>query len=76
MGLTGALGWVTPVVVALVAYTFFGLDALGDELEEPFGTEPNDLPLDTMVRTVDRIVHHALGEAMPEALQPDRYRLR
>ena len=76
VGLTGALGWVTPVVVALVAYTFFGLDALGDELEEPFGTEPNDLPLDTMVRTVDRIVHHALGEAMPEALQPDRYRLR
>ncbi|WP_076730362.1 bestrophin family protein, partial [Methylobacterium radiotolerans] len=39
-GLAGTLGWVTPLVTALVAYTFFGLDALGDELEDPFGTEP------------------------------------
>ena len=76
VGLTGSLGWATPVVVALVAYTFFGLDALGDELEEPFGTEPNDLPLDAMVRAVDRIVHHALGEPMPDALAPDGYWLR
>ncbi|SDA23922.1 putative membrane protein [Methylobacterium sp. UNC378MF] len=76
VGLTGSLGWATPVVVALVAYTFFGLDALGDELEEPFGTEPNDLPLDALVRAVDRIVHHALGEPMPEALAPDGCWLR
>jgi len=76
VGLAGSLGWGTPIVVALVAYTFFGLDALGDELEEPFGTEPNDLPLDAMVRTVDRIVHHALGEPMPEPLAPDGYWLR
>ena len=76
VGLTGSLGWGTPVVVALVAYTFFGLDALGDELEEPFGTEPNDLPLDAMVRAIDRIVHHALGEPMPEVLAPDGYWLR
>jgi putative membrane protein len=76
VGLTGSMGWGTPVVVALVGYTFFGLDALGDELEEPFGTEPNDLPLDAMVRTVDRIVHHALGEPMPDVLTPDGYWLR
>jgi ion channel-forming bestrophin family protein len=76
VGLAGSLGWGTPVVVALVGYTFFGLDALGDELEEPFGTEPNDLPLDALVRTVDRIVHHALGEPMPEPLRPDGYWLR
>ncbi|MCJ2133376.1 bestrophin family protein [Methylobacterium sp. J-026] len=76
VGLAGSLGWGTPIVVALVGYTFFGLDALGDELEEPFGTEPNDLPLDAMVRTVDRIVHHALGEPMPEPLAPEGYWLR
>ncbi len=44
VGLTGSLGWATPVVVALVGYTFFGLDALGDELEEPFGTERTTCP--------------------------------
>ena len=53
-----------------------GSKPLGDELEEPFGTEANDLPLDAMVRAIDRIVHHALGEPMPEPLAPEGYRLQ
>ncbi|MNT66133.1 Bestrophin, RFP-TM, chloride channel [compost metagenome] len=43
----------TPFVVAIVAYTFFGLDALGDEIEEPFGEDANDLPLSAMCRAID-----------------------
>ncbi|GJD58571.1 bestrophin family protein [Methylobacterium dankookense] len=76
IGLSGSLGWATPPAVALVAYTFFGLDALGDELEEPFGLEPNDLPLDAMLRTVERIVCDALGEPLPEPVEPENYLLR
>lgn len=75
-GLAGTLGWATPVATALVAYTFFGLDALGDELEEPFGTEPNDLPLDAMLRQVEAIVRDALGEAPPPPLHPEKSVLR
>ena len=41
-GLVDTTGFMTPFVVAIVAYTFFGLDALGDEIEEPFGLESND----------------------------------
>jgi putative membrane protein len=74
-GLAGSLGWVTPLAVALVAYTFFGLDALGDELEEPFGTAPNDLPLDAMLHTIDGIVLNALGEPAPPPLKPEGYLL-
>ncbi|NEU14035.1 bestrophin [Methylobacterium sp. BTF04] len=74
-GLAGSLGWVTPLAVALVAYTFFGLDALGDELEEPFGTAPNDLPLDAMLHTIDGIVLDALGEPAPPPLKPEGYLL-
>ncbi len=59
----------------LVAYTFFGLDALGDELEEPFGLEANDLPLDAMLRTAERAVLDALGEPLPPPIEPVRYRL-
>ena len=33
----------TLLPVLLVSYTFFGLDALSDQLEDPFGVEPNDL---------------------------------
>ncbi|MCJ2005891.1 bestrophin family protein [Methylobacterium sp. E-025] len=74
-GLSASLGWATPVATMLVAYTFFGLDALGDELEEPFGLEANDLPLDAMLRTAERTVLDALGEPLPPAMEPVRYRL-
>ena len=43
-------------------YTFFGLDALGDEIEEPFGIAPNDLPLASICRTIERDLLAALGE--------------
>ncbi|MBY0256678.1 bestrophin family protein [Methylobacterium sp.] len=74
-GLAASLGWATPVAAALVAYTFFGLDALGDELEEPFGLAPNDLPLDALLHTIDGIVLDALGETAPPPLEPERYLL-
>jgi len=41
-GLVDSIGFMTPFVVAIVAYTFFGLDALGDEIEEPFGLVPRN----------------------------------
>ena len=61
-GLVDMIGFMTPFVVAIVAYTFFGLDALGDEIEEPFGLEPNDLPLDTLCRAIEVNLLESLGE--------------
>lgn len=75
-GLAASLGWATPLATALVAYTFFGLDALGDELEEPFGTDPNDLPLDALLRVIDGVVLDALGEAALPPQKPDGFLLR
>jgi putative membrane protein len=69
-GLVDTIGFMTPVVVAIVAYTFFGLDALGDELEEPFGMEPNDLPLDAICRAIEIDLRSALGdEHVPPPLE-------
>ncbi|WP_454720550.1 MULTISPECIES: bestrophin family protein [Cupriavidus] len=73
-GLVDTTGFLTPIVVGLVAYTFFGLDALGDELEEPFGTSPNDLPLDAMCRAIEIAMREALGETgLPPPLAPVDY---
>jgi ion channel-forming bestrophin family protein len=75
-GLVDTLGLMTPIVVAIVAYTFFGLDALGDEIEEPFGTEANDLPLDALCRGIEIDLRQALGDAKPPpALEPVDYLL-
>lgn len=75
-GLVDTIGYLTPLVTALVAYTFFGLDALGDELEEPFGTSDNDLPLEAICRTIEIDLRTALGERdLPPQLLPVNYRL-
>ena len=73
-GLVDTIGFMTPFVVAIVAYTFFGLDALGDEIEEPFGLEANDLPLDTLCRTIEINLLESLGEAvLHPKLEPVNY---
>jgi putative membrane protein len=73
-GLVNDLGFATPLVAAIVAYTFFGLDELGDELEEPFGLAQNDLPLNAMARMIEINLLETLGERdIPEALTPKDY---
>jgi putative membrane protein len=68
------LGWLTPIFTAIVSYTFFGLDAIGDELEDPFGRDENDLPIDALVRVIEREVLSALGATqLPPALEPVDY---
>jgi ion channel-forming bestrophin family protein len=63
LGLVESLGWVMPPFVLLIAYTFLGLDAVGDEIEEPFGEDLNDLPLGSMCRTIEINLRELLGES-------------
>lgn len=72
--LVHSLGYFSPLVVGLLAYSFFGLDALGNELEEPFGTQSNDLPLDALLRTIEIDILTGLNAAdIPAPLQPQRH---
>lgn len=73
-GIVDTVGMATPLVAGLVSYTFFGLDTLGDEIEEPFGTQPNDLPLTAISRTIEIDLREALGEKdLPEPVAPKDY---
>lgn len=49
-----SLGWWTGLVVGLVSFTLFGIEAIGLEIENPFGYDPNDLPLDAICNTMKR----------------------
>ncbi len=63
----------TPVVVLLIAYAFYGLDAIGDEIENPFGTDDNDLPLSTLSRMIEVNLRERLGEQdLPPMLKPEK----
>ena len=67
--LEASLGLWTPILVGLIAYLFLGLDALSEELEEPFGLQPNDLALDSIVRVVERETLSSLGEEIPSSIE-------
>lgn len=71
-GLVDQIGAMTPVIVAFIAYTFFALEALGAEIEEPFGLAANDLALDAMSRGIENVLREMIGEpALPEAEPQD-----
>lgn len=72
-GIVDILGFGTPFITIVLAYSFLGLDALGEELETPFSTELNSLPLDALTRIIEIAVAEALQEPPPPPLQPQDY---
>src|SRR4028119_822207 len=48
------LGWWTGPLVSLVSFTLFGIEEIGIEIENPFGYDANDLPLDAICATMKR----------------------
>jgi ion channel-forming bestrophin family protein len=68
-----SMGWYTPVFTAMLAYTFFGLDELARQIQEPFRDEPHCLALSAMCRAVERDVSDIMGRPnIPPPLKPHR----
>jgi putative membrane protein len=63
-GFVDSLGWMTPVIVTFIAYTFVALEAIADEIEEPFGTEPNDMALNGMCHMIENTLLEMSGKPM------------
>jgi putative membrane protein len=66
LALLETMGWYTPIGAAIIAYGLYGIDEIGIEIEEPFGYDVNDLPMDGIGETIARNVSDILG------LQEDR----
>ncbi|MBE7382523.1 MAG: hypothetical protein F6J95_014060 [Leptolyngbya sp. SIO1E4] len=47
-----SLHWWTAGIAGLISFTVFGIEEIGIEIENPFGHDPNDLPLDAICRTM------------------------
>lgn len=75
-GIVNTTHELTPIVVLMISYAFLGLDAVGDEIEDPFGHDYNDLPLSTISRTIEVNLRQMLGETdLPPLLVPDENRV-
>lgn len=55
-------GWWTILVTGLCAFILFGVEAIGVEIENPFGHDDNDLPLERFCATIQSDL---LGLAAP-----------
>ena len=61
----------TPLFSVFVAYTFMALDAIASQIEEPFGTDDNDLALDALSAFIedaarDMLAQPSLTKVMPK----------
>lgn len=63
-GIAEAIGIYTPLVVLFVSFALFGLDAIGDEIENPFGHDQNDLPLSFLSRSIEAQLLSLLGDTV------------
>ena len=61
------LHYMTPFISVLISYTFISLDALAEELEDPFGTENNDLPLDAICNAIEIDLNEFINSGNPFA---------
>ncbi|MBW4622889.1 MAG: hypothetical protein KME17_26460 [Cyanosarcina radialis HA8281-LM2] len=52
--LVSNLSWLTGPVVGLISFTLFGIEEIGIEIENPFGHDRNDLPLDAICNNLKR----------------------
>jgi len=71
------LRYLTPLISVFISYTFLSLEYVAEEIEEPFGTAPNDLALDAICTTIE-INQLEMNDIrpLPSSMQPDpNYRL-
>ena len=70
-GLVSTLTLGTPLVVGIISYAFLGLDAIGDEIENPFERDQNDLPLGSISNMIESNIRQRMGEEPLVLHQPD-----
>lgn len=49
-----ALKWISIPFVSIVSYVLYGIEAIANEIENPFGLDENDLPLDQICQNINQ----------------------
>ena len=71
-GLVDSIGIFTPVFAVFVAYTFMAHEAIASQLEEPFGTDDNDLALNTMSAMIEDAMRDHARRTGVHAAEPGK----
>ena len=61
IGFINELNYLAVPIVMIIFYVMVGIELIGEEIEDPFGTDPNDLPFDELhekiAENVNEIAH-------------------
>ncbi|EGC99850.1 hypothetical protein B1M_34514 [Burkholderia sp. TJI49] len=69
-GLVDSTEFFTPLICVFISYTLIALEAIANEVAEPFGLAPNALALDAITRTVERSVLELCERELPDEFVP------
>jgi len=53
-------GWASVAIVLLTSFTFFGIEAISSEIENPFGKDANDLKLDHFCQQINDEINNMM----------------
>ncbi len=71
MALVADFGWLTIPATLLIAYVMLGIEEIGVEIEDPFGEDENDLPLQSMCETIENNLRDLMPQASTRTLAGD-----
>jgi len=63
--LVDQLLWLTAPIVGLTSFAIFGIEEIGSEIENPFGYDANDLPLDQICETMRMNIEDLISRKLP-----------
>ncbi|MRW84588.1 hypothetical protein GJ698_10875 [Pseudoduganella sp. FT26W] len=71
-GLVDSSNYLTPLLCIFISYTMIALEAIANEVADPFGLAPNALALDAITVTIERSVLELCDQPIPPELEPGR----
>lgn len=66
IGLIEVFGWLTVPIVMLIFFALLGIELMGEEIEDPFGLDCNDLPTGDIAHTIKRNVFELLEDRVTD----------
>jgi putative membrane protein len=60
-GLYDKFHWISVPVIGLISLILLGINEIGVEIEDPFGDDPNDLPMDTICENIEKNIKEILS---------------
>merc|ERR1719331_2580597 len=71
LALVGEYGWLVPPALSLIAFLFLTVEQMAIEIEQPFGDDANDLPIEDYIAHLESVLLEMLPGRSPTCSERD-----